>query len=79
MTATLSKGTAKHLSIVPSPSGQPFWKRWTYPESRQATVFFRQVKSLTARICYATKIGFKDMNKGGRVPSTFGCTHPERA
>lgn len=37
--------------------------------------FFRQVKSLTARIYYATEIGFQELNKGGRVPATFGCAH----
>lgn len=37
--------------------------------------FFRQAKALTSRIYYATEIGTKELNKGGRVPSTFGCTH----
>lgn len=37
--------------------------------------FFRQAKSLTARIYYATEIGFEELNKGGRVPVTFGCEH----
>ncbi len=35
--------------------------------------FFRSVKALCARIYYATEIGFKELNKGGRVPSGFGC------
>lgn len=35
--------------------------------------FFRSAKALTARIYYATKIGFKELNKGSRVPSGFGC------
>ena len=35
--------------------------------------FFEQVKSLTSRIYYATQIGFRELNKGGRVPATFAC------
>lgn len=35
--------------------------------------FFRSVKALSARIYYATEIGFNELNKGGRVPSGFGC------
>jgi hypothetical protein len=31
--------------------------------------FFKQAKSLTARIYYATDIGYQELNKGGRVPS----------
>lgn len=41
--------------------------------------FFRQAKSLTSRIYYATEIGNQEMNKGGRVPKTFGCDHPSHA
>ena len=41
--------------------------------------FFRMIKSMTAGIYYNTRAGFEEMNKGGRVPSTFGCTHPEHA
>jgi hypothetical protein len=37
--------------------------------------FFRQAKSLTAKIYYATEIGNQELNKGGRVPVTFGCEH----
>ncbi|MBK5290523.1 MAG: gluconate 2-dehydrogenase subunit 3 family protein [Acidobacteriia bacterium] len=37
--------------------------------------FFGSVKMLTARIYYATQPGFQEMNKGGRVPTTYGCTH----
>lgn len=39
--------------------------------------FFRMAKQLTSRIYYSTEIGYKELNKGGRVPSTFGCRHPE--
>lgn len=35
--------------------------------------FFRMVKAMTAQIYYATEIGFRELNKGGRVPSGFGC------
>ena len=35
--------------------------------------YFRSVKALTARIYYATEAGFKELNKGGRVPTGFGC------
>jgi len=41
--------------------------------------FFRQVKSFTARIYYNTQIGFQELNKGGRVPASFGCKHGEHA
>jgi hypothetical protein len=37
------------------------------------TRFFRYAKMLTARIYYATEIGFKELNKGGRVPPTYAC------
>jgi len=37
--------------------------------------FFRSVKSLTSRIYYNTQIGYQELNKGGRVPATFGCRH----
>jgi len=43
------------------------------------TRFFRSIKSQTARIYYATEIGVRELNKGGRVPASFGCTHPEHA
>jgi hypothetical protein len=26
-----------------------------------------------------TQIGFNELNKGGRVPASFGCRHPEHA
>ena len=41
--------------------------------------FFRQIKSLTSRICYATEIGGQELNKGGRVPASFGCAHGSHA
>jgi hypothetical protein len=36
--------------------------------------FFHYIKGFTALVFYATKAGFLEMNKGGRVPDTFGCT-----
>ncbi len=41
--------------------------------------FFRHAKQMTARIYYSTQIGFQELNKGGRVPASFGCKHPEHA
>lgn len=35
--------------------------------------YFRSLKALTARVYYATEPGFKELNKGGRVPAGFGC------
>ena len=47
-------------------SGDYAMRVWLDPDKIAA-------KSLTASIYYATKAGFKEMNKGGRVPSTFAC------
>jgi hypothetical protein len=41
--------------------------------------FFRQAKSLTSRIYYSTQIGYQELNKGGRVPASFGCKHSGHA
>jgi hypothetical protein len=41
--------------------------------------FFRRAKSMTAGIYYNTQIGYQELNKGGRVPSTFGCPHETHA
>ena len=41
--------------------------------------FFRFVKSATARIYYNTQIGYQELNKGGRVPASFGCKHAGHA
>ena len=37
--------------------------------------FFRMTKSLVSRIYYNTEIGYKELNKGGRVPAgnAYGC------
>src|SRR5439155_8216101 len=37
--------------------------------------FFRQLKSMTSGIYYSTQIGYQELNKGGRVPASFGCKH----
>jgi gluconate 2-dehydrogenase gamma chain len=37
------------------------------------TRFFRQLKSLVSRIYYNTAIGYRELNKGGRVPASYGC------
>jgi gluconate 2-dehydrogenase gamma chain len=35
---------------------------------------FDRLKAWTARIYYATKPGFDELNKGGRVPGSFKCS-----
>jgi hypothetical protein len=37
--------------------------------------YFRQWKSAIAQIYYNTAAGYRELNKGGRVPSGFGCRH----
>ncbi|HEY3743361.1 MAG TPA: gluconate 2-dehydrogenase subunit 3 family protein [Bryobacteraceae bacterium] len=37
--------------------------------------FFDTIKGITTRFYYNTAIGFRELNKGGRMPSTFGCAH----
>ena len=51
----------------------------TEPGMEPGHRFFRMVKSMTAQIYYNTRAGFQEMNKGGRVPASFGCNHPEHA
>ncbi len=42
--------------------------------------FFRMAKRQVANIYYATEIGFKELNKGGRVPASLpGCSHSDHA
>lgn len=38
--------------------------------------FFRLAKSLIADIYYKTPIGYRELNKDGRVPAKPGCPHP---
>ena len=49
------------------------------PGVQPGNQFFRMVKSMTSRVYYASEIGFKELNKGGRVPASVGCKHPEHA
>lgn len=51
----------------------------TDPEVAPGHRFFQTLKSMTAEIYYATEIGRSELNKGGRVPATFACRHPEHA
>jgi len=37
--------------------------------------FFRNAKAVTSRIYYNTQAGYRELNKGGRVPADFGCNH----
>ncbi len=39
----------------------------------QGHQFFRITKSLVSSIYYNTEIGYKELNKGGRIPSSYGC------
>ncbi|HYZ85972.1 MAG TPA: gluconate 2-dehydrogenase subunit 3 family protein [Bryobacteraceae bacterium] len=45
------------------------------PAVQEGHEFFRLVKSMTVRVYYNTEAGFRELNKGGRVPGTFGCGH----
>jgi gluconate 2-dehydrogenase gamma chain len=40
--------------------------------------FFTEIKRLIVSGYYTTKIGIDELNKGGRVPQTFACTHNGR-
>ncbi len=41
--------------------------------------FFAQAKALAVQIYYNTEIGYRELNKGGRVPATFACDHSSHA
>ncbi|HEY3838230.1 MAG TPA: gluconate 2-dehydrogenase subunit 3 family protein [Bryobacteraceae bacterium] len=41
--------------------------------SSDQQVSFNNLKAWVARIYYATKPGFDELNKGGRVPASFAC------
>jgi hypothetical protein len=45
------------------------------PESDPGGRFFRLAKRMTADVYYATEIGFRELNKGGRAPVHYGCRH----
>lgn len=44
-------------------------------ELRSGVQFFREIKRWTSRGYYTSKTGIDDLNKGGRVPASFGCPH----
>lgn len=49
------------------------------PEIEPGARFFSQIKRLTVDGYYTSKIGIDELNKGGRVPSTFACQHAGHA
>jgi hypothetical protein len=61
--------------VIPSAWAQQAAK----PNGRPAVFFFRQVKSLTSKIYYATEIGTRELNKGGRAPASLRCAHGSHA
>ncbi|HYM11114.1 MAG TPA: gluconate 2-dehydrogenase subunit 3 family protein [Bryobacterales bacterium] len=63
--------TAQQTALLESldPSGQPAG------ELRPGAQFFREIKRRVSRGYYTSKIGIDDLNKGGRVPASFGCPH----
>lgn len=50
----------------------------TKPGLEEGNQFFRLTKSLVSRIYYNTKIGYDELNKGGRVPRSYGCAEPAK-
>ena len=49
----------------------------TAPDVTPGHNFFQRLKGMTSEIYYATEAGFRELNKGGRVPAMFACSHPE--
>jgi hypothetical protein len=47
------------------------------PDLARGKEFFQLAKAWISRIYYSTEAGYRELNKGGRVPAGFGCTHPE--
>ena len=47
------------------------------PDTAPGPQFFPWLKGMTAQVYYSTEIGFQELNKGERVPTTFACPHPE--
>jgi len=47
----------------------------TAPELQPGRRFVRTLKNMTARIYFNTQAGYQELNREGRVPATFGCTH----
>jgi len=61
--------------------GQPFVKLTRAQQTALLTeldsggdAFFRLAKSLTSRIYFNTAQGYRQLNKGGRVPKSFACS-----
>lgn len=46
-------------------------------ELQPGAQFFREIKRRTVAGYYSSKIGYAELNKGGRAPSTFGCQHEQ--
>ena len=42
---------------------------------RPGVPFFEDIKRRTASGYYSSKMGVDELNKGGRVPGSYGCTH----
>ncbi len=49
------------------------------PDLKPGADFFREIKRYTVDGYYTSKIGIDELNKGGRVPSTFACEHESHA
>jgi len=43
---------------------------------RPGVQFFQEIKRRTVAGYYNSRIGFDELNKGGRVPKSYGCPHP---
>jgi hypothetical protein len=41
------------------------------PDLQPGRLFMQEMKAWTAKICYSTEIGQKELNKDGRVPSSY--------
>ncbi len=45
----------------------------TEPSLAEGNRFFRAAKRMVSSIYYNTEIGYKELNKGGRVPKSYAC------
>jgi len=43
---------------------------------RPGVRFFQEIKRRTSSAYYASKVGVDELNKSGRVPASYGCSHP---
>ncbi len=48
-------------------------------ELHTGVAFFQDIKRRTAAGYYTSKIGYDELNKGGRVPASFACSHGNHA